>query len=102
MLDRHPIFGATGTLSFGLRITLPVGFKAKMVSSSPVFFLLLVHNNPESQLWLSGPDFSNIHRLQILVTDANSLQNLLAGGNAQLLMQNGETIQVLGSSVRRW
>ena len=33
--------GATGTLRFGLRMTLPMGFKARVDSSSPTLFCCL-------------------------------------------------------------
>ena len=47
--------GATGTLSFGLWMTLPKSFKVRVDLSSPVLIFCLHANNPQSHLWLVGP-----------------------------------------------
>ena len=47
LLDPGPFYGATGTLCFGLLMTvLPVGFKASVDSLSPVFFCRLGTMSP--------------------------------------------------------
>ena len=38
LLDRGPFCGATGTLCFGLGMTLPMSFKVRMDQSLPMFF----------------------------------------------------------------
>ena len=53
LFDRGSFCGATGTLGFGLRMNLlPVGFKVRVDSSSPMSLLSLVLNDPQSHLWL--------------------------------------------------
>ena len=49
--DKSPFCGATGTLCFGLQLTLPMGFKARVDPSSPVLcYRLLACNDPQSPL----------------------------------------------------
>ena len=48
------IFWGHYTLCFGVPMTLPIGFKVRVDSSSPVLFCQLVYNNLQSHFWLLG------------------------------------------------
>ena len=66
--------GATGTLCFKLRMTLPMGFKTRMDSSScalPWF----VCNYPESHLWLPEPGIEP----RSLTCEASTMGSALPG-----------------------
>ena len=46
--DKSPFCGAIGALCFRLWLTLPMGFKARVDTSSPA--VARSHNDPQSQL----------------------------------------------------
>ena len=48
LLDRGPFCRATGSLCLGLGMTLPMGFKARVDSSSPVLFCCLCTKIPRA------------------------------------------------------
>ena len=54
--------GATGTLCFGLRLTPPMSFKAKVDAPFPTLYVFLCVMDPRCQLWFPkkrpGPNFS--------------------------------------------
>ena len=48
--DKSPFCGTTGTLCFGLRLTLPHGFQSQDGSIIPCTLLSLVSIDPQSQI----------------------------------------------------
>ena len=53
LLGTGPFCGATGTLCFGVRMTLQMGIKARMDSSSPLLFCYLCLTTL-SHVWFEG------------------------------------------------
>ena len=49
-----PFCGVSGALSFGLRLTPPMGFKARVDAPSPTLRVTLHEIGPQSQLWPAG------------------------------------------------
>ena len=62
LLDRGPFCGLTGTLCFGLRMTLSMSFKVRVDWSSPAHLLLLTCNDPQSSLVSGNGHWTRIAR----------------------------------------
>ena len=63
--DKSAFCGATGTLCFGLRLTLPMGFKAQGGCTITCSICCLCIMDSQSQLWIPrpgpGPNFTPLY-----------------------------------------